>query len=437
LKRESYPIQRSSLISSSASAVDELILDDGDGFPNGFWGLGGGVHFYWRNDFQLTADFNLEKIKYYLKTESTNTNPLGIAVVANGNTLFDTTIAEVTSQNGKWYEFQFPQYILNSLKFMNGNTFSLIVASLNTAIGFPAAYDDDGLKPGFSHLAYYDPFFQFFSGWTKLTGNAAWLIRAIGNSGGGEQNQAPVAVAQVSPNPAGVNQTVNFNGSGSQDPDGQITNYLWNFGNGQTSTQMNATHSYSQAGQFNYSLTVTDDDGATNQTGGQITISDQPSRWTIEPASGNVSAGGSQNIRVSFNSQGLAEGDYSAQLNITSNGGNMTIPISIFISSTVDVKDSERNIHSYKLEQNYPNPFNPRTKINWSIPVSGFVSLKIYNIEGSEIETLVDEFKSAGNYETIFESNKLKNGSSLPSGVYFYRLTSGNFSESKKFVLIK
>jgi hypothetical protein len=417
-------------------AVDELILDDGDGFPNGFWGLGGGVHFYWRNDFQLTSNFDLEKVKYYMKTEASNSNPIRIAVVANEVILYDTIFSEATSQNGKWYEFQFPQYILNSLKFQNGNTFTLIVASLNTAIGFPAAYDDEGLKPGFSHAAYDDPFFGF-SGWFQLAGNAAFLIRAVGNSGGGGQNQAPVAVAQVSPNPAGINQSVNFNGSGSHDPDGQITNYAWNFGDGQTSTQMIATHSYSEAGQFNYTLTVTDNGGATNQTGGQITISDQPSRWTIEPASGNVPAGSSQNIRVTFNAQGLAEGNYQAQLNITSNGGNMTIPIAIFISTTVDVEEDDQNILSYRLNQNYPNPFNPSTKISWSIPVSGLVSLKIYNIEGSEVETLINEYKSSGNHEVIFDSNKLKNGSSLPSGVYFYRLTSGNYSESKKFILLK
>jgi hypothetical protein len=85
----------------------------------------------------------------------------------------------------------------------------------------------------------------------------------------------------------------------------------------------------------------------------------------------------------------------------------------------------------YKLEQNYPNPFNPTTTIKYSIPKTSFVSLKIYNLIGEEVATLVNEENSIGNYEIEF------NATSLPSGVYFYRIQADSFVETKKMVLLK
>ena len=186
----------------------------------------------------------------------------------------------------------------------------------------------------------------------------------------------------------------------------------------------------SQAGQYNYKLTVTDDKGATNQTGGQIIVSDQSSPWTITPSSGNVSAGGQQNIKVTFNSQGLSEGNYQGQIIVNSNGGNMTIPVTILVSSTVDVND-QNNILTYILEQNYPNPFNPQTTIHWSIPTDNNVKLKVFDIEGKEIATLVDGQRNAGVYNTIFDA------SSLASGVYFYRMQAGKYVNTGKMILMK
>jgi hypothetical protein len=85
----------------------------------------------------------------------------------------------------------------------------------------------------------------------------------------------------------------------------------------------------------------------------------------------------------------------------------------------------------YSLEQNYPNPFNPSTTINFSIPVAGFVTLDIYNAIGQKVASLVNETKSAGNYSVDF------NASTLTSGIYFYKISSGNFTETKKMILMK
>ncbi|MDD5361655.1 MAG: T9SS type A sorting domain-containing protein [Ignavibacteria bacterium] len=86
---------------------------------------------------------------------------------------------------------------------------------------------------------------------------------------------------------------------------------------------------------------------------------------------------------------------------------------------------------NYSLSQNYPNPFNPVTKINYALPKSGFVTLKIYDILGRQIVTLINETKNAGDYSVDF------NASSLNSGVYFYRLEANGFSDTKKMLLIK
>jgi hypothetical protein len=87
--------------------------------------------------------------------------------------------------------------------------------------------------------------------------------------------------------------------------------------------------------------------------------------------------------------------------------------------------------HSCNLYQNYPNPFNPITQIGYQLPASAFVVLKVFDVLGREIETLVNKHQNAGNHSVPF------NASCLPSGVYFYRLQAGNYSAIKKLLLLK
>ena len=96
-----------------------------------------------------------------------------------------------------------------------------------------------------------------------------------------------------------------------------------------------------------------------------------------------------------------------------------------------DVKKDKVNVVVFTLSQNYPDPFNPTTTITYSLPKSSLITLKIYDLLGREIETLVNEEKPAGNYEVEFD------GSNLPSGIYFYRMQAGKFIKTRKFVLIK
>jgi hypothetical protein len=97
----------------------------------------------------------------------------------------------------------------------------------------------------------------------------------------------------------------------------------------------------------------------------------------------------------------------------------------------VSAEGSRNLVMNYILFQNYPNPFNPSTKIEFHIADFGFVSLKVYDLLGSEVATLVNEEKPAGEYEVEFDGNK------LPSGIYFYQLIAGDFVEAKKMILLK
>ncbi|NWG27338.1 MAG: T9SS type A sorting domain-containing protein [Ignavibacteriaceae bacterium] len=101
------------------------------------------------------------------------------------------------------------------------------------------------------------------------------------------------------------------------------------------------------------------------------------------------------------------------------------------IPTNVEYENGEDIPTDYALFQNYPNPFNPKTNIQYAISSRQFVSLKVYDVLGNEIETLVNEEKPAGKYEITFDASK------LTSGIYFYQLKSKSFIETKKMILLK
>ena len=120
----------------------------------------------------------------------------------------------------------------------------------------------------------------------------------------------------------------------------------------------------------------------------------------------------------------------------------MSITLTGFIGSNPDMGASEydpdaavnyieNSPDNYSLDQNYPNPFNPSTTINYTLPHSGNVKLTVYNSIVSKVATIVNEYKPAGSYSVYFKA------STLASGIYLYRLESGIFTTSKKFVLLK
>jgi len=167
--------------------------------------------------------------------------------------------------------------------------------------------------------------------------------------------------------------------------------------------------------------------------------------YSYPPEAGNITGGGTYswgqkltftatpNIGYEFlmwteNTPGnVGIGNNPYKINVTAN----RIFYANYKHKAVSVEGNESIPTKYLLYQNYPNPFNPTTTISYSIPKSGLITIKVYDVLGREIETLVNENKPIGNYSVQFNANK------LISGVYFYRMESGSYIESKKFVIIK
>ena len=145
--------------------------------------------------------------------------------------------------------------------------------------------------------------------------------------------------------------------------------------------------------------------------------------FSIEPYSYNK-------VFLEFNPDSMK--NYSAMLTVYSNVGNKEIVVTgIGKDNTVNVQDQYLTPLAFTLEQNYPNPFNPSTIISFKLPEQTNVELKVYDVLGNEVATLVNEFKPAGNYEAEW------NASNLPSGVYIYQLRAGTYTQMKKMILLK
>lgn len=167
-----------------------------------------------------------------------------------------------------------------------------------------------------------------------------------------------------------------------------------------------------------------------------ITISD--ANFMIDKNSFSVPPFSVKKILLQFNPEMIKS--YHAVVTVYSKVGTKTINISgIGKDNTVNVNDKKILPLSFSLEQNYPNPFNPSTKIIWQSPVSGWQTLKVYDLLGREVATLIDEYKQAGKYEIEFNLSQFgsKDFSAITSGVYFYQLRAGDFIQSRKMILMK
>ena len=157
--------------------------------------------------------------------------------------------------------------------------------------------------------------------------------------------------------------------------------------------------------------------------------------WVDEsPSSGTIAPGGNQNVSVNFNAIGLSIGTYSGVLKVNSNDPlrpvkNIGVRLNV---GPVGIQGSDLGVPSqFELKQNYPNPFNPATSISYAIPQSSLVTLKIYDVLGKEVARLVNETKAAGYYNVNFDATN------FGSGMYFYKIEAGNFTQTKRMLLIK
>jgi hypothetical protein len=151
----------------------------------------------------------------------------------------------------------------------------------------------------------------------------------------------------------------------------------------------------------------------------------RPSDFTYEPGetvtvtlTGNLES--KLGLKLDGNGNGVSEGSPADDY------------VWVFIiTEPTGIRSDDREVTSFHLDQNYPNPFNPSTTISYAIPKSGFVQLKVYNILGQEVATLVSEIKKQGLHKINFDA------SALASGVYTYRIKSGDFTAARKFILLK
>jgi hypothetical protein len=152
-------------------------------------------------------------------------------------------------------------------------------------------------------------------------------------------------------------------------------------------------------------------------------------------------------IKIKKNDAGFSEYTIDLSKNSAWNGRIEQLrldPVSSVTSGTVEIQQiklltavtavNNENINlprSYSLSQNYPNPFNPTTQIKYSVPQSGMVNISVYNILGQEVARLVNQVQKAGYYNITFDASK------LASGVYLYKILSGNYSQTRKMMLLK
>ena len=124
----------------------------------------------------------------------------------------------------------------------------------------------------------------------------------------------------------------------------------------------------------------------------------------------------------------LNSGDHTLYLNANS---YIEFPVRTVFNSPMHVVQNLNTPKDFTLKQNYPNPFNPTTVIEYNIPNAGIVDLRVYDITGKEVRTLINGYQDAGNHRVEF------NASNFASGIYFYKIKAGNFQDVKRMVLIK
>ena len=302
-------------------------------------------------------------------------------------------------------------------------------------------------------------------------------------------NMPPVADFSVST--SGL--TADFTDA-STDADGSIVSWDWDFGDGNTSTAQNPSNTYATGGTYSVSLTVTDDDGDSDTATGDVTVTDATGGPALSVSSlrlGKVRAGGNQRqgkatVTVVDESGTVFEGavvtgtfsgpidevgsddtDRRGRAVIVSAGtfANRDFPSLEFCinditadgytydpngngdpswdcgTSGADIAansgpqngfDVQQDVpDTFQLGQNYPNPFNPTTMINYALPEAGHVTIKVYNMLGQEMATLVDGVMDAGQHNVSFDATDLS------AGVYLYVMESGSFAQTNRMTLLK
>jgi len=215
---------------------------------------------------------------------------------------------------------------------------------------------------------------------------------------------------------------IEYDGSGREMLD------IWDFGTGDTLTYYQAVFTYDGPGKI---LSIVNSE---YYYGTLYELNQYIFSYNSDQNLDSCVVGYRINIGNDFQPNGILWYDHygnSFFLALSTDGSQFTIYPYYSELSSVGVTNSKSTPSDFYISQNYPNPFNPTTIINYSVPTRTFVSLKVFDILGREIKTLVNEEISAGNYSVNF------NGAYLSSGVYFYTISAGDFKQVKKLILLK
>jgi hypothetical protein len=159
---------------------------------------------------------------------------------------------------------------------------------------------------------------------------------------------------------------------------------------------------------------------------------------SLQPSSGTIASGGTQEVTVNVSAKWLKKGNYSSAVSFVSNDPHditKVIPLTVNIGPSTSVEEETVIPKVFALYQNYPNPFNPSTTIKYDIPKAGHVSLEVYNILGQQVLTLMDEMQQAGSYSVLWDG-RTRNGATA-TGVYFLRIRAGDYAKTIKTLMLK
>jgi PKD repeat protein len=286
-------------------------------------------------------------------------------------------------------------------------------------------------------------------------------------------NQPPICDAG-GPYMGDENTPIQFDGTGSSDPDGTIVSYEWDFGDGSSGTGATPTHSYALAGPYVAQLCVTDEDSARSCCETDVTVL-PPSAVEIASFAATVGAGVvNVSWTTSFEQDNLGffveRADDGATTYARLNpdamveahvGGNSNQPYGYVdatvqarhryvyrlvavdnmghedhVATSLEVAVSTAAPTRLVLNQNQPNPFNPATTISFALPEAGHVTLRVYDAQGHLVRTLVNEDRSA-DFHSVEWDGRDDAGAALGSGVYLYRLETARTVLQQKMVLMK